>query len=88
MEGVTETKFGAETKGWISQRLHHPGFHPIISHQTQTLLHTFSFLFFPFLPALMLQSRSLDLVNFLYQLKNNKARKVSSTTTAEKYQTL
>ena len=40
MEGVTETKFGAETKGWISQRLHHPGFHPIISHQTQTLLHT------------------------------------------------
>jgi hypothetical protein len=40
MEGVTETKFGAETKGWTIQRLPHPGIHPIISHQTQTLLHT------------------------------------------------
>ena len=34
MEGVTETKFGAETKGWTIQRLPHPGIHPIISHQT------------------------------------------------------
>ena len=25
MEGVTETKFGAKTKGWIIQRLPHPG---------------------------------------------------------------
>ena len=25
MEGVTETKFGAETKGWTIQRLPHPG---------------------------------------------------------------
>jgi hypothetical protein len=33
MEGVTETKFGAETKGWTIQRLPHPGIHPIISHQ-------------------------------------------------------
>jgi hypothetical protein len=40
MEGVTETKFGAETKGWTIQRLSNPGIHPIISHQTQTLLHT------------------------------------------------
>jgi hypothetical protein len=39
MEGVTETKFGAKMKGWIIQRLPHPGIHPIISHQTQTLLH-------------------------------------------------
>jgi hypothetical protein len=38
-EGVTETKFGAKTKGWTIQRLHHPGIHPIIIHQTQTLLH-------------------------------------------------
>jgi hypothetical protein len=36
MEGVAETKFGAKSKGWIIQRL---GIHPIISHQTQTLLH-------------------------------------------------
>jgi hypothetical protein len=39
MEGVTETKFGAETKGWTIQTLPHPGVHPIISHQTQTLMH-------------------------------------------------
>jgi hypothetical protein len=40
MEGVAETKFGAKTKGWAIQRLPHPGIHPIISHQTQTLLYT------------------------------------------------
>jgi hypothetical protein len=39
MEGVTETKFGAETKGWTIQTLLHQGVHPIISHQKQTLLH-------------------------------------------------
>jgi hypothetical protein len=39
MEGVTETKFGAKMKGWTIQRLSHLGIHPIISHQTQTLLH-------------------------------------------------
>jgi hypothetical protein len=39
IKGVTETKFGAKTKGWTIQRLLHPGIHPIISHQTQTLLH-------------------------------------------------
>ena len=39
MKGVTETKFGPKTKGWTIQRLPHPGIHPIISHQTQTLLH-------------------------------------------------
>jgi hypothetical protein len=39
MEGVTETKFGAETEGRTIQRLPYPGFHPINSHQTQTLLH-------------------------------------------------
>jgi hypothetical protein len=32
MEGDTETKFGAKTKGWTIQRLPHPGVHPIISH--------------------------------------------------------
>jgi hypothetical protein len=40
MEGVTETKFGAEMEGWTNQRLPHLGIHPIISHQKQTLLHT------------------------------------------------
>jgi hypothetical protein len=43
MEGVTETKFGAETEGRKEgrtiQRLPYPGIDPIISHQTQTLLH-------------------------------------------------
>ena len=39
MEGVTETKYVAEWKGWTIQRLPYPGIHPIISHQTQTLLH-------------------------------------------------
>jgi hypothetical protein len=39
MEGVTETKFGVKIKGWTIQRLPHLGIHPIISHQTQTLLH-------------------------------------------------
>jgi hypothetical protein len=39
MEGLTETKFGAKTKEWTIQRLPHMGIHPIISHQTQTLLH-------------------------------------------------
>jgi hypothetical protein len=34
-----ETKFGAETKGWTIQRLLHQEIHPIITHQTQTLLH-------------------------------------------------
>ena len=37
MEGVTVTNFGAETKGRTIQRLPHPGVHPIISHQKQTL---------------------------------------------------
>jgi hypothetical protein len=37
MEGVTETKFWAKTKGWIVQRLPYLGIHPIISHQMQTL---------------------------------------------------
>jgi hypothetical protein len=39
MEGDTETKFRAETKGWTIQRLPYPGIHPIHNHQTQTLLH-------------------------------------------------
>jgi hypothetical protein len=38
MEGVTETKCGAETKGMTIQRLPHLGIHPIYNHQTQTLL--------------------------------------------------
>ena len=40
MEGVTETKFGAEMEGRTIQRLPYPGIHSIIIHQTQTLLHT------------------------------------------------
>jgi hypothetical protein len=39
MKGVTEIKFGAKMKGWTIQRLPYPGIHPIISHQTKTLLH-------------------------------------------------
>jgi hypothetical protein len=39
MEGVTETKFGADMEGRIIQRLSYPGIYPIISYQTQTLLH-------------------------------------------------
>ena len=38
MEGVTETKFGAETEGMTIQRLPHLGIHLINNHQTQTLL--------------------------------------------------
>ena len=40
MEGVTETKFGAVTKGWTILRLPYPGIHPIISFQTLTPLHS------------------------------------------------
>jgi hypothetical protein len=39
MEGITETKFRAETEGRTIQRLPHLGIHPINNHQTQTLLH-------------------------------------------------
>jgi hypothetical protein len=39
MEGVTETKFIAETEGRAIQRLPHPGIHPIYNYQTQMLLH-------------------------------------------------
>ena len=38
MEGVTETKFGAKTKGMTIQKLTHLGNHPINNQQTQTLL--------------------------------------------------
>jgi hypothetical protein len=38
MEGVTKTKYGAETEGMTIQRLPHLGIHPINNHQTQTLL--------------------------------------------------
>jgi hypothetical protein len=37
MEGVTETKFRAETEGRTIQRLPHPGIHSIYHHQTQSL---------------------------------------------------
>ena len=37
MEGVTETKFGAESKGMTIQKLPPLGIHPINNHQTQTL---------------------------------------------------
>jgi hypothetical protein len=39
IEGVTETKFGAEMEGRTIQRLPHLGIHTIIRHQTQTLLY-------------------------------------------------
>jgi hypothetical protein len=38
MEGVTETKCGAETEGMTIQRLPHMGIHPTYNHQTQTLM--------------------------------------------------
>jgi hypothetical protein len=38
MEGVTETKFGAETEGISIQKLPHLGIHPQNNHQIQTLL--------------------------------------------------
>jgi hypothetical protein len=39
MEGVTDTKFGAEKEGRTIQRLPDPGIHPIYNHQTQILWH-------------------------------------------------
>jgi hypothetical protein len=38
MEGLTETKFRAETEGMTIQRLPHLGIHPINNHQIQILL--------------------------------------------------
>ena len=38
MEGVTETRCGAETEGMTVQRLPHLGIHLIYPHQTQALL--------------------------------------------------
>jgi hypothetical protein len=37
MEGVTETKFGAETEGSAIQKLPDLAIHPINNHQTQTV---------------------------------------------------
>jgi hypothetical protein len=37
MEGVIQTKFGAEPEGRTIQRLPQLGIHPINNHQTQTL---------------------------------------------------
>jgi hypothetical protein len=39
MERVTETRFGSETEGRTTERVPHPGIHPINNHQGQTLLH-------------------------------------------------
>jgi hypothetical protein len=39
MEGVTETKFGAEMEGRTIQRLPHPEIYPTNNYQTQTLLY-------------------------------------------------
>jgi hypothetical protein len=38
MEGVVETKFGAQTERMIIHKLPHLGIHSINNHQTQTLL--------------------------------------------------
>jgi hypothetical protein len=38
LEGVTETKFRAETEGMTIQKLPHLGIHLRYNHQTQTLL--------------------------------------------------
>jgi hypothetical protein len=37
MEGVTESKFGAEPEGTTIQKLPHLRIHPTNNHQTQTL---------------------------------------------------
>jgi hypothetical protein len=37
MKGVTETKFGAKMKEWTIQRLPHPGIHPIICPNPDTI---------------------------------------------------
>jgi hypothetical protein len=39
MEGITETKFRAETEERTIQGLPYLGIHPITKHQTQPLLH-------------------------------------------------
>jgi hypothetical protein len=38
MEGVTETKCGAESEGITIQRMPDLGIHPIYNHKSQTLL--------------------------------------------------
>ena len=38
MEGVSETKFRAETEGMTTQRLPYLGIHPINNYENQTLL--------------------------------------------------
>jgi hypothetical protein len=38
MEGIIETKYGAEIEGITIQRLSHLRIHPINNHQTQILL--------------------------------------------------
>jgi hypothetical protein len=38
MEGITETKYGAETEGLTIQRLPYLGIYPKYNHQTQTVL--------------------------------------------------
>jgi hypothetical protein len=38
MEGVTETKLGADTEERTIQRLPHPGIHPIYNHQSLSLV--------------------------------------------------
>jgi hypothetical protein len=50
MEGVTETKFKAETERRTIQRLPHPGTHPINNHQTQTVLNMPARLWEDFMP--------------------------------------
>ena len=39
MEGITETKLGADTEGRTIQRLPYLGIHTLINYQTQALLH-------------------------------------------------
>ena len=66
MKGVTETKFGAKMKRRTIQRLPHPGIHPIISQQTQTLLHMpFLFLFLLLLHAFADDVYKRQAVNFV-----------------------
>jgi hypothetical protein len=69
MKGVIMTKFGAKMKGWTIQRLPHPGIHPIISNETQTLLHN--------VRKILLKEKPLNFLEFLLWEGNNKKEIIS-----------
>jgi hypothetical protein len=84
MEGVTETKFGADTKVTTIQSLLHLGIHPINSHHTQTLGRCqqgpadrawYSCLLWGFGSAWQLQKRMLTVIHQMeHKVPNERAR--------------